>query len=260
MLLEDRVAIITGGTRGIGKGIALRFAEEGCSPIIADILTEGANETLEEISKKGREGFFVQCDVSNSSQVQNMVDSVIRKFRKVDILVNNAGTGGSGARFFTEVPEEEWDLLLNVNLKGAFLCCRAVAPIMKEKKYGKIVNMSSIAAISPNQPNVHYSASKAGLLGLTMDLALQLAPFNVCVNAILPGLVPTPIWNPFLPDGVDREAFFAGVVKGQATPLQRMGTPEDIAGAALFLASDLSAYVTGDRILVGGGIPLRFTV
>lgn len=254
MLLANTVAIITGGARGIGKGIALKFAEEGSSIVIADVLEPEAKATVKEVWEKGKEGTFIQCDVSDSRQVQDMVDQVISKFGKVDILVNNAGIGGV-PKSITEVSEEEWDRLLAINLKGVFLCCKAVVPYMKARKYGKIINISSLAAIAPPTSSIHYSAAKAGVLGLTRDLALELAPFNVCVNAILPGAIPTEMWNPLIPPGMHKEDFFAGVGKTMV-PMQRSGTPEDIAGAALFLASELSGYVTGDRILVGGGSPL----
>ena len=252
--LSGRVAIITGSSRGIGRGIALKFADEGCSIVISDILAEEAKRTLEEVLKKGREAVFIQCDVSDSHQVQDMVDQTIRKFGKVDILVNNAAIGAI-IKTITEISEGEWDRLLAINLKGVFLCCKAVVPHMKEKKWGKIINISSMAAIAPPAPNIDYSSSKSGVLGLTLDLALELAPFNVCVNAILPGAIPTDMWNPLLPPEINKEDFFAEVGKSVA-PMQRVGTPEEVAGAALFLASDLSSYVTGDRILVGGGAPL----
>jgi NAD(P)-dependent dehydrogenase (short-subunit alcohol dehydrogenase family) len=254
ILLSNRVAIITGAARGIGKGIALKFAEEGASIVIADVVVDEAEKTIGEVLKKGREAIFVRCDVSVSRQVQEMVDQAIRKFGKADILVNNAGIGGV-PKSITEISEEEWDRLLSINLKGYFLCCKAVVPHMKNKGYGKIINISSMAAISPPAPTIHYSAAKAGVLGLTLDLALELAPFNICVNAILPGAIPTDMWNLAIPPGINKEDFFKEVGK-MASPMQRVGTPEDIAGVALFLASDLSAYVTGDRILVGGGAPL----
>src|SRR4030042_2494390 len=254
MLLSNRVAVITGGARGIGKGIALKFAEEGCSVVITDVLAEEAKKTLGEVSKKGREGVFIQCNVSDSHQVQDMVDQVIRKFGRVDILVNNAGIGAV-PKSIMDVSEEEWDRLLSINLKGCFLCCKAVVPHMKNKGYGKIINMSSLGAIAPPAPNIHYSAAKAGILGLTLDLALELAPFNICVNAILPGAIPTDMWDPLIPPSINKEAFFKEIRKA-AAPIHGVGTPEDVAGAALFLASDLSGYVTGDRIRVGGGAPL----
>lgn len=254
MLLSNRVAVITGGARGIGRGIALKFAEEGCSVVITDVLAEEAKRTVEEVHNKGREGFFVKCDVSNSGQVQRMIDQVIKKFGKVDILVNNAGIGGV-PKSITEISEEEWDRLLSIDLKGYFLCCKAVVPHMKGRRYGKIINMSSLGAISPPAPTIHYSAAKSGILGMTLDLALELAPFNICVNAILPGAIPTDMWDPLVPPGINKEDFFKEVGK-MTSPMQRVGTPEDVAGVALFLASDLSGYVTGDRILVGGGAPL----
>jgi NAD(P)-dependent dehydrogenase (short-subunit alcohol dehydrogenase family) len=256
-MLSNRVAIITGGARGIGKGIALKFADEGCSIVIADVLVNEAGKTVEQISQKGREAIFVQCDVSKSRQVQDLVDQTINRFGKVDILVNNAGIAGA-VKSIADVSEEEWDRLLAINLKGVFLCCKAVVPYMKKKGYGKIINISSSAAVAPPAPVIHYSASKTGVLGLTRDLALELAPLNICVNAILPGVIPTDIYDDLqvFPPGVKKEDAFAEMGKMFA-PMQRLGTPEDIAGAALFLASDLSAYVTGDRIIVAGGYPLK---
>jgi NAD(P)-dependent dehydrogenase (short-subunit alcohol dehydrogenase family) len=253
MLLKNRVAIITGGVRGIGKGIALKFAEEGCSVVVTDIIDAG--ETIKEISDKGADASFIQCDVTRADEVAALVSRTIERYGKVDILVNNAGIGPQ-PRFFCEVPEDEWDRVLAVNLKAAFLCCKAVVPHMQERKYGKIVNISSLVAVMPLMPNVHYTASKAGLMGLTADLALQLAPFNICVNAILPGLVATPLWDSVIPSGTPKEAFFDGVARAMAIPMQRAGTPEDMARVALFYASYLSDYVTGDRVIAGGGSPL----
>jgi NAD(P)-dependent dehydrogenase (short-subunit alcohol dehydrogenase family) len=253
MLLENRVAIITGGSRGIGKGIAQKFTEEGCSVVIVG-RTEVGRKTLAEIVSQGGAGIFVQCDISNSRQVQKMVDQVIRQYGKVDILVNNAAIGPT-PKFFTAISEEEYDQVLAINLKGTFLCCKAVVPHMQEKKYGKIINISSLAAIAPLATEAHYSAAKAGQLGLTIDLAFELAPFNICVNAILPGITDTDALNGVIPPGVNKYEFLSEQVKG-VVPFQRLGTPQDIAGVALFLASDLSNFVTGDRIIVAGGSPL----
>ena len=256
MLLENRIAIVTGGARGIGKGIALKFAEEGCSIVIADLLMKEANETLGEISKMGREGAVIQCDVTDSHQVQNMVDQVIKRFGRVDILVNDAGKGAI-PNSVVDVPEEEWDAIIAVNLKGVFLCCKAVVPHMKAQKYGKIVNISSGAAESPGTPMVHYNASKAGVLNMTRDMGVELAPFNICVNAILPGMVRTDLWKTAIPPGADEDEFFTNLGK-KLIPMQRLVTPEDIAGVAVFLASDLSRYVTADRISAGGGLPYKY--
>jgi NAD(P)-dependent dehydrogenase (short-subunit alcohol dehydrogenase family) len=258
MLLSNKVAIITGGARGIGRGIALRFVEEGCSVVITDLLTAEGRQTAEEISKKGRDAIFIKCDVMDSSQVKDMMDQVIKKFGKVDILINNAGVTGL-PKSITETSEEEWDRVLAINLKGIFLCCKSVVPHMKEKGYGKIVNISSLAAISPGAPMIHYSASKAGVLGLTLDLALELASFNICVNAILPGVIQTDMFDQIIPPSVNKEDFLTDLGR-MAAPMGKVGMPEDIAGVALFLASDLSRYVTGDRIIVGGGAPLRYMV
>jgi 3-oxoacyl-[acyl-carrier protein] reductase len=259
VLLTNRVAIITGGAVGIGRGIALKFAEEGCSVVIADILESEGKKTVEEVSKKGKDGVFVQCDVTDNRQVQDMVGKAISKFGKVDILVNNAGgipgiiPGGS----IVDITEEQWDKILDLNLKSTFLCCKATVPHMKERKYGKIINLSSIGVVQPPDSVIHYHAAKGGVLGLTSNLAFDLAPFNICVNAILPGPVRTPFYEPVVGSKTDKEkdAFFAEIAK-KAVPLRRVGTPEDIAGAALFLASELSAYVTGESLYVAGGIPL----
>ena len=254
MLLSSRVAIITGGAKGIGRGIALKFAAEGCSIVIADISAAEGKKTVEEVSKRGGDGIFVRCDVTDSRQVWNMVGKVITKFGKVDILVNNAGGVFGPEGSIDDVTEEEWDKILDLNLKSQFLCCKAVVPHMKAKKYGKIINISSLGAVHPAVSVVHYHAAKAGVLGLTYNLAFELAPFNICVNAILPGPIRTPFWEPVIKGIKDKDAYFAELAKKEI-PLQRIGTPEDIAGAALFLASELSSYVTGETIFVGGGVP-----
>ncbi len=254
MLLSERVAIVTGGARGIGKGIALRFADEGSSVVIADVLTKEGKETADEMVRKGGRAIFVECDVSDSARVGGMVEQVLKAFKKIDILVNNAGIGPL-PRSIAAITEEEWDRVLAVNLKGVFLCSRAVLPSMRQNGYGRIINISSMAAIAPPAPNCHYSAAKAGILGFTRDLALEMAPFNICVNAILPGAIRTEMFSRIIPPGRDPEEFLAEMGKA-LSPMGRMGTPDDIAGAALFLASEMSGYVTGDRLLVGGGSPL----
>lgn len=255
MLLEDRVAIVTGGAKGIGKGIAEKFAGEGCTTVVADALAADAAETAGEIGKMGGKALAIACDVSKSDQVAGMVEKVIDELGRIDILVNNAGIPGGLPRSITEVSEEDWERVLSINLKGTFLCSKTVVPFMKAAGYGRIINISSMAAIAPPAPLIHYSSSKAGVLGFTLDLALELAPFNITVNAILPGAIRTDIFNHIVPPGVDKDEFFRQMGKTIA-PMQRIGHPDDIAGAALFLASALSSYMTGDRLLVGGGAPL----
>jgi 3-oxoacyl-[acyl-carrier protein] reductase len=254
MLLPNRVAIITGGARGIGRAIAIRFAQEGSSIVIVDVIEKAAQQTVEEILKLGQPALYLSCDVSNRQQVQEMVKQTIARFGKVDILVNNAGTGAF-PKLIGEVSEAEWDRTLSINLKGVFLCCQAVAPYMKDQKYGKIINISSISAISPVHP-VSYTSSKGGVITLTIDIAMEMAPYNVCVNAILPGTTRTDMIDARIPPEKNKDEYYDQIAKA-VIPMQRVGTPQDIAGAALFLASYLSDYVTGDRIIVAGGAPYR---
>jgi NAD(P)-dependent dehydrogenase (short-subunit alcohol dehydrogenase family) len=257
VLLENRVAIITGGAKGIGRGIALKFAEEGCDVIVNDLHIEGARKVADEVRALGRTSLAIGADVSNSGEVNNMVAQAIKEFGKIEILVNNAGgislaKGGA----IEDTTDEDWDRIVGINLKGQFLCCRAVVPYMKENKYGKIINVSSMGAIHPPAPIVHYHSAKGGVLSLTRNLAFELAPFNITVNAILPGPIRSEFYNEMLKGMSEKEgeAFFAMLDK--RVPMQRMGLPEEIAGVALFLASDLSSYVTGESINAGGGLPL----
>lgn len=255
MLLTDRVAIVTGGAVGIGRGIALKFASEGCSVVIADISEVEGKKTAAAVNDKGGKGLFVKCDVTSSAQVNAMVDTAVKEFGKLDILVNNAGgVPGIKGEKLEDVTEEEWDKFVNLNLKSAFLCCKAAVPHMKKRRYGKIVNLSSVGAVHPAVSVVHYHAAKGGVIGLTYNLAYELAPHNIHVNAILPGPVKTPFWDPVLKNIPDPDAYFEEIGKREV-PLGRIGTPEDIAGSALFLASDLSSFVTGDILYVAGGIP-----
>lgn len=257
-MLAGRVAIITGGAKGIGRAIALKFAEEGCVVAIADISPKDAKDTLAEITRRGGEGLALTCDVTNRQQVGDTVAKVMANFGKIDILVNNAGGMAVAPKPIEDMPEADWDKVLKLNLKSVFLFSQAVVPHMKKRRYGKIINLSSAAAINPPAHAIHYHTAKMGIIGFTLDLAHTLAPFNICVNVLLPGPIRTDFYEPMIGKMSDKEkdGFFEELGRGDI-PLQRVGTPEDVAGAALFLASELSAYITGEALKVSGGSPLR---
>ncbi len=257
MLLEGRVAIVTGGASGIGRGIAQRFAREGAKVTIADVAMPKAEETLRSIEAAGGQALVVACDVTDAGQIRAMADATVAAFGKIDILVNNAGALLGGVHTpsnLAAITDEAWDRMVNLNLKGAFLCSREMAPRMQPNRYGKIVNISSIGAVHPPKPTAHYNSAKAGLLGLTYDMATEFARDNITVNAIMPGPVRTSFYDETIGSlsGEEKDGFFG--MLGTEVPLQRIGTPEDIAGAALFLASDLSSYVTGVALPVAGGL------
>ena len=252
MLLKDKVALITGGSHGMGRGIALKFADEGCSVAIADILQEEANKTVKRVLDKGRDALAVQCDVSDGNQVRNMAEKVITRFGKVDILVNTAGVSAP-SKSITDYSEEEWDRTYAIHVKGPYFCYKYVVPQMKHRKSGNIINFSSVGAIYPPSVRATYASAKTAVIGLTVSTAIELAAYNIRVNVIIPGLIRTEFYDNQLPPDIDKDAFFENAGKGIL--LGRYGTPEDIAGVALFLASDLSAYVTAQQIVVGGGLP-----
>jgi NAD(P)-dependent dehydrogenase (short-subunit alcohol dehydrogenase family) len=257
MLLKDKVALVTGSAHGIGRGIAEKFAREGCDLIINGLHLDPAQKVAEEIKSLGREAIAIKADIGNSAEVNKMIKTAADKFGRIDILVNNAGgvSGTEGRGNSDNITEEEWDSVVNLNLKGPFLVTMGVLPYMKKNKYGKIIFISSMGAISPCVSVIHYHAAKAGVLGLMTNLAFELAPMNIYVNAIVPGPVETTFWDALLPPGPDRDALFKAVAKKEI-PLEKIGKPEDIAGPALFLASGLSDYITGQVINVAGGQPL----
>ncbi|MFH1647930.1 MAG: SDR family NAD(P)-dependent oxidoreductase [Chloroflexota bacterium] len=267
-LLPGRVAIINGGATGMGRSTARLFAEEGCSCVIADINEAEGKKTAAEASKKGKECIFVKCDITDSAQIKSTVAQTVKKFGKVDIFVGCAGGTPRNPnaaplkekdrprRGIQYLDEKFWDVMLNLNLKGHVICCREIAPYMIKQNFGKIILISSMGVFHPPAPAVEYHAAKAGILGLMYNLAYELAPHNINVNAILPGPVKTPFYDPMTADlsPGEKEAFFERM--GSQVPLGRAGTPEDIANVVLFLASELSSYITGQAINVGGGIPM----
>jgi NAD(P)-dependent dehydrogenase (short-subunit alcohol dehydrogenase family) len=258
LLLENRVAVITGSANGMGKAMALRFAREGCDIAVVDLQLDSANKVVEEIKSGGGKAIAIRADISKSKEIKSMIEASIQTFGKIDILVNNAGAAGGGSLEASD--EDEWDQVLALNLKGAFLACKAAVPHMKKQRYGKLIFVSSMGAVRPSVSVLAYHSAKAGIIGLTRNLAFELAPFNIYANCIVPGPIETPFWDP-LSKGMSAEqkkTFFAALAKKEV-PLGRMGTPEDIAGPALFFASELSSYVTGQVMCVAGGQPMLTT-
>jgi len=246
--LKGKVAIITGARRGMGKAHALAFARAGTKVVVSDISLEDCQKVVEEIQKEGGEAMAIKCDISRKGEVEEMVKSTIEKFGRVDILVNNAGI--CQFKPFLELNEEDWNRTLDVNLKGYFLCAQAVAREMVKQKSGVIINIASVAMgqIGIGFPNlVHYCASKGGIVAMTEAMALELAPYNIRVNAISPGAIDTPMVDPLRVDKKSLEGLLARI------PMKRMGRPEEVSNLVLFLASDQSSYMTGSNVVVDGG-------
>ena len=241
--LNDKIAIVTGSGRGLGAATALRMAAEGAHLVINDISAEAAKATAAEIEKLGRKALISTHDVSDTAQAGALVDEVKKTFGRVDILVNNAGITRDS--LLHKLTEEKWDEVIRVNLKGPFNMGQACAKAMMENKYGKIVNLSSIAWLG-NIGQTNYSASKAGVVGLTRTWALELARFQINVNAIAPGLIDTQMTQA-IPAEV-KEKFIGKI------PMRRIGKPEDIAAIVCFLSSDEANYITGQCIQVDGGL------
>ena len=246
MDLKGKVAIVTGGAQGIGKSIATRLAQAGANLVIADVMEEVAKSTAQEISQKGNEAISIKVDVSSLSSVEEMVKKTLDKFGRIDILVNNAGITRDG--LVMRMKEEDWDLVLDINLKGAFNCIKTVSPIMMKQKSGKIVNIASIVGIIGNIGQANYSASKAGLIALTKTCARELASRRINVNAVAPGFIQTSMTER-LPLQV-REKLSSQI------PFGEIGKPEDVASAVLFLVSEEASYITGEVIRVDGGMAM----
>lgn len=257
MYLENKVAIVTGGAKGMGRGIAVKFAEEGAKVVLCDLDLAGAQSVAGEVNALGRDALAFEMDITKSAEIDRMVAGTLKEFGTIDVLINCAGgvPGTHGAGASGTMTEQEWDRVLAINLKGPWLVTEAVLPTMKANRYGKIVYISSTGAVSPVVSVLHYHAAKAGVIGLSLNLAFELAPLNICVNTIVPGPIETSFWDALMPAGPERDAFFAAVSQHEI-PLGRMGQPKDIAGACLFLASELSDYVTGQTICVAGGQPM----
>lgn len=247
MRLKDKVAIITGAGRGIGEGIAMRFAEEGAKVIVNDVNETDANRTVEAIKTKGGKAVAVIGSVASREVAQKMADTAVQEFGTVDIMVNNAGITRDA--ILHKMTDEQWDQVIEVNLKGVFLCTQVAARVMREKGYGKIINISS-TSWRGNPGQLNYSATKAGVIGMTKTAAKELAIKGINVNVIAPGMIWTDMIKSMPPAMVERmEKSLAFIV-----PLNRKGQPQDIANLALFLASDESSFITGQLIHCDGGM------
>ena len=247
--LEGRVAFITGAGRGIGAATALRMAEEGARIALADVDAEGSKQVAAELERIGSEGLVVSCDVSNGTQVQEAIDQAAKHFGRLDILVNNAGVLRDNLLF--KMSESDWDTVMGVHLKGAFLCSRAAQKYMVEQKYGRIVSLSSTSALG-NRGQSNYSTAKAGLQGLTRTLAIELGPFGITANAVAPGFIDTEMTRSTARrQGYDPDEVIANASK--TIPVRRVGQPRDIANVICFLCSDEAGFVNGQIIYVAGG-------
>ncbi|VVB84384.1 L-rhamnose 1-dehydrogenase (NADP(+)) [uncultured archaeon] len=246
MKLENKVAIITGAGSGIGKETALLFALEGARVVVADINEKGGSETVEEVRKNGGEGFFVKLDASSREQSKQMAGEVLERYGKIDVLINNAGIVQDALIF--KMTEEQWDRVINVNLKGAFNCIQAVVETMVSQGSGVIINASSVVGLFGNVGQANYAAAKAGLIGMTKALAKELGKKGVRVNAVAPGFITTPMTSN-VPEKILE-------MMKEKTPLRRLGEPRDVAHAYLYLASDDAQFVTGTVLSVDGGLVL----
>jgi 3-oxoacyl-[acyl-carrier protein] reductase len=244
MLLKDKVALITGAGQGIGKDIALRFAKEGADLAIVDINLDAATECAAEIEALGRKSIALKVDVSNSSQVEAMVAKVTEELGGLHILVNNAGI--TRDKLILRMEDADWDAVMSVNLKGSFNCLKSAVKVMSKARYGRIINIASIVGLMGNAGQANYSASKAGLIGLTKTTAREFASRGVTCNAVAPGFIDTAMTQA-MPEKA-QEALTAQI------PLKRLGTSEDVSDGVLFLASDLSSYITGHVLSINGGM------
>lgn len=247
--LDGRVAFVTGAGRGIGAATALRLAEDGAQVILADIDTEGCNQVVADIEKAGSQALAVSCNVADHDAVEAAVQQGVERFGRLDILVNNAGVLRDNLIF--KMSDDDWETVMNVHLKGAFLCSRAAQKHMVQQKYGRIISLSSTSALG-NRGQVNYSTAKAGLQGFTKTLAAELGPFGITANAVAPGFIDTEMTRATARrQGHDPQQVIE--MASKTIPVRRVGQPRDVANVICFLASEESSYVTGQIIYVAGG-------
>ncbi|MEW6605983.1 MAG: 3-oxoacyl-[acyl-carrier-protein] reductase [bacterium] len=243
-LLAGKVAIITGGTKGIGKAITLKFAQEGAKVVINYAHDDQeAKKTEEEIRTIGQEVLLVKGSVSDWLAVERMIKETINKWKQIDILVNNAG--GTRDGFLMTMSDKNWDEVIELNLKGTYYCCKAVLKTMISQKSGKIINMSSLTGITGQIGQTNYAAAKGGIISFTKALAREVGRFGIYANTVVPGFIDTEMIRKLHPEIIEMHI--------ELTPLGRLGKPEEVADVALFLASDMSSYITGQIIHVNGG-------
>ncbi len=246
--LDNKIAVVTGSAQGIGRAIAETLAQRGAHVVVADINLEKAEATAQAIATStGRRVIAVQTNVTDNASVQSMIDRTLKEFGQIDILVNNAGT--TRDNLIVRISDADWDLVLGVNLKGAFNCSKAAVRPMMKRRFGRIVNISSISGLAGQAGQTNYSSSKAGLIGFTKALAKEVGGRGITVNAVAPGLVPTDL-TATLPQNMLDEAI-------KMTPLGRLGAVEDIAYAVAFLVSDEAAFITGQVLSVDGGLAMQ---
>ena len=244
MSLKGKIALITGGAQGIGSIISKELAGQGAHVVLGDINQEGAEETAAEIKNSGGKASAVKIDVSNATDVRRVFDSILNEYKPVDIVVNNAGITRDG--LLLRMKEVDWDLVLNINLKGSFLCSQQAIKQMLKQKSGSIVNIASIVGVMGNFGQANYSASKAGLIGFTKTLAREVAPRGIRANAVAPGFINTEMTR-VLEDSIRLKLI-------EQIPLARLGQPEDVARCVSFLVSENASYITGQVINVNGGM------
>ena len=252
--LENKVAMITGAGRGIGRAITYKMAHEGAMVALVDIDPESAQSAAEELRRQDCQALAIQTDITREIEVERAVSQVMERFGRVDILVNNAGKN-----FYhdaTTMSEVDWDNAMNVDVKGAWLCCKYVLPSMKAAKAGSIINIASVHARITAPGHFPYAAAKSALVGLTRNLALDYAPHNIRVNAICPGWVRTALVQGWFDRQADPKAVEDRVLSFQ--PLRRIGTPEEIANFASFVASDEASFITGAELVIDGGMSIMF--